>query len=527
MLMRNVGLLWRGKCAGMALVTLLVVLVGGYALGAEVAVYTNSSEVVIYWDPSDSFSNEVMFMHNAYETLLRYDPLEDEFTPLLANDYEVSDDGLTWTFTLREGVRFHTGGVMDAEAVRHSIERTIDRGRGASFIWGPVERIEVVDTYEGRFHLEYPAPLDLICSAAYAAFIFDPEYSDHEWFLEGRTSGTGPYVVESHIGAEEVLLGQFDDYWGGWDREEGAFFDKIIVQWVEEPSTRRMMLERGDADYTNILPATDIDALRRVPGVEIVETPAFQNLLALLNTAKSEEHPISDPLVRKALAYTIPYDSVVQDVLGGYGRQSRGVIPFGLWGHSDRVAQYTTSLETARSLLAEAGYPEGGFSLILSYTSGNEDQRRLAEIWRSELVKLGVDLQIRGLPWDAQIDMGHAADPNDRQDIFLFYWWPDYAHPHSFLSAMFETQDPPLFNFSYYENTLFDSLIASAERLAATDREEAINLYVEAQNLLMADAAGVAVYDLEYVRATSASLQGFVDNPAYPHVVFWYDCWRE
>ncbi len=505
-------------------VGLLVVMAGGMASGMDVAVYANSSEVVIYWDPSDSFSNEVMFMHNVYETLLRYDPFADEFEPLLATDYEVSDDGLTWTFFLREGVRFHTGGMMDAEAVKYSIDRTMERGRGAAFIWAPVKEIEVVDTYEVRFHLDYPAPLDLISSAAYAAFIFDPEYSDHEWFNQGRTSGTGPYKGESHVGAEEVLLARFEDYWGGW---EDPFLDKVIVQWVEEPSTRRMMLETGTADFVNLLPVTDIEALRRAPQVEVVETPAFQNLLALFNTAKSEEYPISDPLVRKALAYTIPYKSVVENVLGGYGRQSRGVIPYGLWGYSDRVAQYTTSLETAHALLAEAGYPEGQFSLLLTYTSGNEDQRRLAELWRSELAKLNIDLQIRGLPWDAQIDMGHAADPDDRQDVLLFYWWPDYAHPHSFLGAMFESQDPPLFNFTYYDNPLFDALIGKAERLAATDRDEAVNVYAEAQNLIMQDAAGVAVYDMEYARAKSASLQGYVDNPAYPHVVFWYDCWRE
>lgn len=502
----------------------LMLTVGVMGSGMDIAVYANSSEVVIYWDPSESFSNEVMFMQNAYETLLRYDPFEDTFTPLLATDYEVSEDGTTWTFYLREGVRFHTGGTMDAEAVKYSIDRTMDLGKGASFIWAPVTEVEVVDTYTVRFHLDYAAPLDLIASAAYAAYIFDPDYSDHEWFLQGNTSGTGPYKVESHIGAEEVLLTRFEDYWGGW---EAPYYDKVLVQWVEEPSTRRMMLETGVADYTNILPVTDVEALRGVPSVEIVETPSFQNLLALFNTAKSEGNPIADPLVRKALAYTIPYDSVVEDVLGGYGEKARGVIPFGLWGHSDRVAQYTTSLETARALLAEAGYADGGFSLLLTYTSGNEDQRRMAELWRSELAKLNVSLEIRGLPWDAQIATGHAENPDDRQDVLLFYWWPDYAHPHSFLSAMFETLDPPLFNFSYYASPLFDALIGQAERLAATDRDEAINLYVEAQNLLMADAAGVAVYDVQYVRATSASLQGFVDNPAYPHVVFWYDCWRQ
>jgi peptide/nickel transport system substrate-binding protein len=492
----------------------------------QVGVYVNSSEVVVYWDPSETFSNEVIIMNNVYETLLRYDPFKDKFEPVLAESYERSADGLTWTFHLRKGVKFHTGGEMDAEAVKFSIERTIERGMGASYIWAPVDRIEVADKYTVVFHLKWPAPLDLIAAAAYAAHIFDPDFSDHEWFLQCHDSGTGPYMVESctGAGAETVVLTRFNDYWRGW---EGKHFDKVVFRWVEEPSTRRMMLEAGEADFTNLLPITEIEALRGKPGMEIIHTPSFQNLLALFNTAKTAEFPISNKLVRKALAYTIPYKDVVEGVLGGYGRQSRGVVPYGLWGYSEKVKQYTLSIETARALLAAAGYPDGGFKLLLTYVSGDENERRTAELWKSELAKLNVTLEIRGMPWEAQVDLGHATDPNERQDIFLFYWWPDYAHPHSFLSAMFETLEPPLFNFSYYSNPVYDALINRANELSATNREEAINMYVEAQNILMEDAAGVAIYDMEYLRAKRASLKGYVDNPVYSHVVFWYDCYRE
>ncbi len=511
--------------------SVFIILIGslGLSLGAlggqpRVAVYAYTSEVVVFWDPSETFSNEVIWMHNVYETLLRYDPFKDEFEPVLATSYEVSESGLTWTFYLRRGVRFHTGGTMNAHAVKFSIERTISRGMGASYIWDPLDRIEVIDEYTVAFHLKYPAPLDLIASAAYGAFIFDPNFSDHDWFLAGNDSGTGPYTVESHTGAEVIVLTRFADYWGGWTGKE---FDNVIFQWVEEPSVRRLMLELGTADFTNMLPITEIEALQNVPGIEIVHTPSFQNLLALFNTAKTPEHPISNHLVRKALAYALPYDDIIVGVLGGYGRQSRGVVPYGLWGYSERVKQYTYSLETAKALLAAAGYPAGGFKLLLTHVAGDENERRVAELWKSELAKLNIELEIRGMPWDAQIALGHAANPNDRQDIFLFYWWPDYAHPHSFLSAMFESLEPPLFNFSYYNNPLYDALINRANELAGLNRNEAINLYVEAQNILMEDAAGVAIYDMEYIRAKRASLKGYVDNPAYPHVVFWYYCWRE
>jgi len=512
---------------GVGLVVTLVALAVGIAVVSaqepQVGVYVNSSEVVVFWDPSEGFSNEVIVMNNLYETLVRYDSVTGEFTPVLATSYESSADGLTWTFHLRKGVQFHTGGEMDAEAVKFSIDRTIAGEKGAFYIWDPVESIEAKDKYTVVFNLSYPAPLDIAASAAYCAHIFDPDSSDRDWFYEGNDSGTGPYTIESNEGNTLVILKKFDDYWGGW---KGNHFDKVVFQWVPEEGTRRLMVESGEADFTQRLAPSELEALRGVPGVEIVSVPSFQNMLALFNNAKSADHPIANPLVRKALSFALPYDDVVNSVMEGYARQSRGVVPFGLWGYSDQVKQYTFSLETAKLLLGQAGYPDGGFKVVLTYVAGDENERRTAELWKAELAKLGVELEIRGMPWEAQVDLGSAEDPNERQDILLFYWWPDYSDPHSFLSAMFETQ-PILFNFSYYSNPVYDALINAAKEQALFNRKAATNMYVEAQNILMADAAGVAIFDMSSARAKRASLKGYVDNPAYTHVVFWYDCYRE
>lgn len=487
----------------------------------EIATYAYSSKVMVFWDPSIAFSDEIVAMHNMYETLLRYDPFKDEFEYVLAKSYEKSEDGLTWTFHLREGVKFHTGGEMDAKAVKFSIDTVIEKGKGASFIWNSVDRIEVADKYTVKFHLKYPAPLALSAASAYSSYIFDPDHSEHGWFKQGNDSGTGPYTAEKWKEGQYLLVTKFEDYWRGW---EGKHFDKVIFKRVPEPSTRRLMIEEGKADFTQRLPFTEIEALQDKPGVKIVKTPSFQNLLALLNTEK--KGPMGNKLVRKALAYSLPYKDIVEGVLHGYGRQARGVVPYGLWGYSENVKQYTHSIETAKALLAEAGYPEGGFELLLTYVSGDEQERRVAELWKSELAKLNIDLKIRGMPWDAEWELGQSPDPEKRQDIFLFYWWPDYANPHSFLSAMFESEEEIIFNLGYYDNPVFDSLINKAAEVAGTNRDEAIKMYAEAQNILMEDMPGVSIYDMEYLRATRASLKGYVDNPAYPHVVWWYNCYR-
>ncbi|MFW5898540.1 MAG: ABC transporter substrate-binding protein, partial [Candidatus Saliniplasma sp.] len=206
-----------------------------------IGIQSTRSEIMIFWDPSDSFSNEIIAMHNIYETLLRYDPLEDELEGVLAEDWSSSEDGLTWTFELKEGVEFHTGGEMTAEDVKFSIERTIDRGRGASFIWGPLEEIEIVDDYTVRFNLNEPAPIDLIAASSYGSFIFSKQQADevddlHEWFNDENSAGTGPYVPESWEREERLVMTRFDDYWQGWDSDEKKF-DRVVIRNIPEATT--------------------------------------------------------------------------------------------------------------------------------------------------------------------------------------------------------------------------------------------------------------------------------------------------
>jgi len=487
----------------------------------QVAVHLQGAEVVPYWDPSDGASGEIGLMNNLYEALFRYNAVTNTFTPILATSYEQSEDAKTWTFKLRKGVKFHTGNTMDARAVKASIDRTIERGRGSAYIWSPVDSIEVVDDYTVRFHLRQSAPLNLIAAAGYCAYIFDPAYSDHDWFNAGNDSGTGPYTVESSEGSEKVIIKKFDDYWGGW---EGKHFDSVVFLSVSEASTRRLMLETGKADFCEQLPSTDIDALKGNPAVRVEVNPSFQNLTVFYNNQRA---PLDNALVRRALSYLMPYEDTVAVALGGYGHVSRGVVPYGLWGHSDRVETFTYSPTVAKALLAQAGYPDGGFKFLLTYPAGYEDIRKTVELWKTACAELNITLDARAMPTAERNAIARSPDLVKRQDIYLLYWWPDYANPDSFLRGMFYTQEgQPAYNLGYYSNPVFDALIDYTVNLPAGS-QEAIDMMVELQNILQRDAAGIAVWDMQYLRAMNASLQGYVDNAAYPNVVFWYNCYRE
>ncbi len=499
---------------------------GGAATTSEkpsFAIYALNSEPLTNWDPAAEFSNGIHIMNNMYEQLVRYDPVEKKILPLLATEYSTSEDGLTWTFKLRQGVKFHDDTDFNAEAVKFSIDRTIRLAAGAAYIWDPVEEITVVDEYTVDFHLKYQAPLDLIASTGYAAFIYSPTSvgSDDNWFQEGRDAGTGPYKLKDFKWGDEIILEKFDGYWGGWSEKNIA---TVVFKKIAEPATRRQMIEKGEASITYDLPYSDTNVLKENKTVSVVIEPSLQNLFAMINTQKP---PLDNKQVRQALSYAFPYQQVIDYAIGGYGVQSYGAVPAGMWGHSQEVTQYTYDLEKAKQLLTEAGYPDGGFKLLLTYLAGDEAEKNAAELYKAELGKLGVELEIRSMPWDSQWEMAKGANAADRQDLFMMYWWPDLPSPYSFLYSTYHSEEEPLFNLSYYKNAEFDQLIDEGNQLSASDRDAAEKMFVDAQKILMDDAATIAFFDKQVAWVTTSNLKGFKFNAAYPTVVFFYGMYFE
>ncbi|MHA6260322.1 ABC transporter substrate-binding protein [Sporosarcina sp. CAU 1771] len=498
---------------------------GGTEASAKggVAIYGAHDEVMVFWDPSDSYSNEIVAMNNMYETLLRYDSKTESFDPILAETYEVSEDGLTWTFKLKEGVKFHTGNEMTAESAKESFERTIERGKGAAFIWDSVEQITATDAYTLEFKLSYPAPLDTIVASGYASFIFDAKYAEEnggeEWFNEGNSAGTGAYLPEKWERGSQLILDSFNEYWGGWKEEN---YQKVVFKAIPEANTRLQMVQNGDLDFVQQMPNELIKSLSGNDEVSVVETESFQQLIMLLNT---EKEPFSNPKVRQALAYAIPYDSIIEGVLGNTVTQSFGTIPKGLWGHDNTLPQYTYDLEKAKELLEEAGVSGGDLSL--TYLSADEDERQIAELMKIELAKIGFDLELKGMLWDAQWDLSKSTDPNARQDLFFMYWWPDYADPYSFMQNLYGSEDEVVFNLAYYSNGEYDKLVDEAQKIAGLDREKAIDLYKQAQSILVEDVPGISLFDKKYMRVVSKSFGGYEDNPAYPNVVFFHNTFKK
>lgn len=490
----------------------------------QIAFYAYNSEPILDWDPSVEFSNGIVVLNNVYETLMKYDPLQDQFQPLLATEYKKSADGLVWTFKLREGVKFHDGTEMNAQAVKFSIDRTIKLQKGAAYIWSAVKEIKIVDNNTVEFDLSYPAPIDLVSSSGYSAFIVSPKaVQSHpdEWLSQGHEAGTGPYMLQSYKMGEEVVLTAFKDYWKGW---EGKHFDKVVIKKIPEAVSRRQLVEKGEADITFNLPSEDIQSLTNNSKVNIVEGPSFQNLFFLFNCQKA---PFNNKLVRQAMSYAFPYQDVVKYAMGGLASQAKGAIPTGMWGHGDNLTQYTTDLAKAKQLLAQAGYPNGGFKLLLTYMSGDEDERKSAELFKSQLAKLNINLEVRAMPWESQWELSKSKDPNQRQDIMAMYWWPDFASPYSWFFNLYHSEKDIMYNLAYWYNGSFDKVVDKANEISGINRQQAEQMYIDAQKIIVDEAPAIFAFDKKNVFITSKSFKGFQDNPIYPNVVFFYDTHRE
>jgi len=499
----------------------------------RVVTYAVTSEMVTL-DPSTEFSNSGLVLSNVYEALTKFDPVAQEPKPWLATSWQSSADGLTWTFSLRQGVKFHDGTPFNATAVKFSIDRTWRMQSGAFFIWFPVNwshptPVEVVSEYVVRFHLSYSAPMDWIASAGYGAWIFSPNTpggSDAgmaEWFEAGHDSGSGPYtLVTEQYSKTRVVFQRSNDYWGGW---RAGQFDFAVIRVINDPAQREAAVREGDVDITIDVPVQDLPQLQADPRLKVEIKPSYRTMYAFLNNGRA---PTDNASFRRALAYAIPYDDIIASVVSGIGSQPVGIVPAGMWGHDDTLPKFEFNLAKAQQFLAQSPYPTGGVTLKLTYTQDDLFEQQFATLWKEKLAQLGITLNIFGLPWEQQWALAQAgpAGSPDVQDIFVMYWWPTYITPYDFLWNLFHSGSYAFFNLGYYDYPAFDGTIDEASALEASDRATALAKYREAQLMLYNDAAAVGIVDLKNFYVMKSDLRGFKDNAAYPLVVFFYELSR-
>ncbi len=476
------------------------------------------------WDPRASAADEPLYLANLYEPLLYTNPpgSAEPFTPCLATSWNVSKNGLTWTFHLRQGVKFHDGTPFTSAAVKYSLEATKKLGLGAAYMWFPVTKITTPDDYTVKITTEYAAPIDRCASAMYGAWIFSPKTKgkSQKWWDTPNEAGTGPYTLVSYKPNEELVFKRFPDYWGGWKPGQ---FEQVVVKQVSEAATQRQMLEAGEVDFADGLSRDSVPALENNPAVKIVKEHSVQNEVLMFNT---QHKPLDNVKVRQALSYALPYQDILEAATNGYGEVSQGPIPRELYPHDPSMGQYTYDLTKAKQLLSEAGYPNGGFKLLMTYASDDAYGSKFAPLVKEAFAKVGVTVDLQPLLFEQQ--WAKAKGPaKDRQDIFELVWWPGFPDGYDTLYSLFHTEADPsqlVWNMCYWSDKDYDTTIDSAFSDEPTNAAKAQDLYNQAQQTLYEQALAGCLFDPDMVYGLNPSLkmQPTALNVNYTSVFYWY-----
>lgn len=465
-----------------------------------------------------------------YEGLVTLKEDTTEIVPALAESWEISDDGLAYTFHLRQGVKFHDGTPLTAEAVKKSLDRFLEIGKTTAWMFaGVLDEIKVVDdlTVEMTLAKPYTPFLALLASIVGPLIISPTALEEHagddlaqSWLFD-RAVGTGPYKLESwDPGLQTLTLVKNEEYWKGW---EGEHIDKVVFRYVVETSTRKLMLEKGEVDVALGLNPDEIQSLVGVEGIAIHEAPTMRIFYINMNNQKG---PLQDKEIRQALSYVMDYEGVREHVFNGKLAPLCGPLP-----PNDPNAlpcedfPYGLDMEKAKALLAESTYPQGGFTLEATVMEGDFAFRKTAEILQAQLAELNIQVNLTELAWTTMWEQIGALET--APDLVPIRNYPDFADSSSIYSSMLASSawGSKGWNIAYYKNERLDELLEAVNR--TTDEKERAPIFQEMAQIAVDDAPMIFIGTYVNQVAMRENVKGYIFNPIYTPVLNIYDMYKE
>lgn len=435
-------------------------------------------------------TREVLF--NIYEGLVKPN-CNGDLEPAIASAYSISDDGMVYTFTLRNGVLFHNGDTVTAEDVKASLDKCAGTGSDEPLVaaFSIVKEINIVDDSTVEVVLK-EASTDFLASMTVAIMP-----ADH---LDGNAEviGTGPYRYVSRSPQENVILEAFDDYWG-----EKAKIKNVTLKIVADADTLVMEMESGSVDLMERLTTTQASQLS--DNFEVVE--GTMNLVQALYLNNAVE-PFNDPKVRQALCYAIDTQEIMDYVSDGKGTEvGSSMYPaFGKYFDESLNDVYNQDIEKAKELLAEAGYPDG-FTFKISVASNYAQHVDTAQVIKEQLKAIGVTAEIDLIEWDSWLS-----------DVYI---GRNYESTVVGVDASTMTANAMLERFSSdsgknfvnYSSAEYDKTLAEAK--ATVDDGKQTELYRKCERILAEDAANVYIQDLPNLVAMNKKFGGYEFYPLY------------
>lgn len=436
-------------------------------------------------------TKEVLF--NIFEGLVK--PTSDgDFIPAVAESYDISADSLTYTFKVRDNIKFHDGSTLKPSDVKFSIDKC------AGFIDGTVyvaafSNIESTSVDGDTFTIKLKEP-DTEFIAYMTAAIIPEANSDPD----RNPIGTGPYMYVSRSPQESFVLKKFDDY---YNKELAGHIGNVTFKIIGNPDTMAMELESGAVDLIPRIPTTQADILSD----EFVIEEETMNLVQALYLNNAKE-PFTDVRVRQALCYAIDPEEIMLFVSDGKGTEiGSSMFPsFGKYFMPELNDTYNQDIDKAKELLKEAGY-ENGLSFDITVPSNYPQHVDTAQVLKQEFEKIGVTANIKLIEWDSWLSDVYS----DRNYVSTVVGVDASSLTASALLERFTSSSSK--NFINYSNSAYDEAFKNAK--AAVDDDEKTAYYKECERILSEDAANVYIQDLPELVAYNKKFTGYEFYPLY------------
>ena len=459
---------------------------------------------------NDTTSEQVVKM--LYNTLLKF---QDDGTVVgdLAESWSVSEDKLTWTFNLKQGVKFHNGKELTSADVKATFDRALNAEAGGlrtTEIIKMFTAVEAPDPYTVTITTDGPyGPMEsLMCNMSLG--IMDADYIE-QYGLDLGTSaegenGTGPFKVVSWERDQEIVVERFDDYFG-----TPAKLQTVVYTIIPEAASRVIALETGEVDVID--KPTDEDLARLEADTEnftVLRKPTISQRLFRFGC---NDPIISNTKVRQAIVYAIDRQAIIDALFTGSAYPSTAPLAPVTFGYSD-LGEIEQDLELAKSLLAEAGYPDGFDTKIIT-TERYQNGIELAEIISQQLAEIGINAKIEVWEWSALSASwnGITADEFD-QPIFIMGAGPSMRDADGGLRGLYTTSETGLNdrNYGFYSNAEVDALIEQG--MQETDQQKRVEIYKEAMEILYREDPVVFwLFDMYGLAITSSKVEGVTLSP--------------
>jgi peptide/nickel transport system substrate-binding protein len=462
------------------------------------------------------------------EPLMEYKVMPDrsvKIVGVLAESWKGSPDAKVWTFHLRKGIKFHDNTPWNAQAAKWNFERLfalnkVPATRIPQNAWPEKGGIEAVDDLTLRITLKNPfAPFieTLVKKYMISPAAAKANEKNNDWgqaWCNENMVGTGPYLMEKWVKGQYVSFKQYPAYWGGW---AGKHAQRIILRYVPEAATHRLLLTKGDVDLSEKIELDDLDQIAKVPGV-VVEQHRVPRLIHLYMI---QQGPFKDVRVRKAMAHAFDYGAFINGVWKGRASKPLSPLPSAVWAFAPQQ-EVKQDLSLAKKLLAEAGYPQGGFTVtIYILSSYGWFQPREAQILQADLKKLGIESKIIDIP-DAGAFISAIKKPDVGQAFYAWTFANAYDDPEDNLRRSYRSDGS--LNFFGYKNPQLDELIDRGAIII--DQKERLRIYKEIQKRVWEDYPGIFTAEEQWFITRRDTLHGY---DFYPFVINmspnWYLMW--